>query len=777
MSLEINNNNDQDDNNNQSNGRIEINRIEKEFNYDPNNNNNEPKIQDDHHNLNHKTIHSDSLYYPDPIRSWLNEDANLAVRVRNVCLTYGSGQKTTCVLNNLSISVPVGSIYGLLGPSGCGKTSLLGVISGLFRPESGLVRVYGSPPGTQGSGVPDSGLGYMPQDTSLHTDLTIYENLWYFGRLFFLPPAVLNKRIDFLVTLLEMPEPNRLVSTLSGGQQRRVSLACAIIHKPRLAILDEPTCGVDPVLCHKIWQLLNKFSKEDKMTIIITTHYIEECRKASMVGFMRAGEVLEEDTPSNLTARYQTPKLEEIFYKICFSQKRRNTILSRRMSTQSPTLAPDDKQRDYVSPYKSYRSTYPIHSFFSSIYTLTWRYMLQSLRSPVYLLLLFIFPVSSLVIMDICVGRSPFDVPVGWVVADTPDYLGSHVKEENFSEAFFTHQVPYYPDVLYNAIDHHVLDIIKYPNLDDALADVRNGKLTSVLHMKQHFSTAFHERADMFSGKDVDNATISRGTIWLYADFVDKFMVTTVSASVEFALLKVFNVTAPAYNLTYHQRALPVQLGEIDEGGLANIYEINLSSFLVPGLIIASTFACSFAISSLALIAEVEDKIFVRNFSAGLTSSQIIFSQLISRFIFFSINGVVFLAVSVYLLGIPCRSTPIIPILIIWVQVIAGCSAGVFFGAAFPKFESALYVSLFTFGLVTAFSGLFWPPEAIPYYMKTFSFLSPFTESVVALRKVMAQFGISFSKVVLPGMITSICWITFFDVGAIYILKRRKFST
>ena len=119
---------------------------------------------------------------------------------------------------------------------------------GCIKPESGKITVFGYKPGSKESGVPGPGVGFMPQEVSLHDDLTIEEMLTYFGRLYFIPPKQLNQRIDSLLNILDLPEKTRLVGHLSGGQKRRVSFASALIHRPRLLILDEPTVGVDPVL-------------------------------------------------------------------------------------------------------------------------------------------------------------------------------------------------------------------------------------------------------------------------------------------------------------------------------------------------------------------------------------------------------------------------------------------------------------------------------------------------------------------------------------------------
>lgn len=174
--------------------------------------------------------------------------ATHAVEVRNVDLTYGFGIKTNVVLTGMNINVPAGQVYALIGPSGCGKTSILRCIMGFLEPDAGQIRVFGRKPADGKSCIPGKDLGYMPQDVSLNTNLTVYEMMRYFGKIFLLNKQQLQERIQHLIEILEIPEGDRYISTLSGGQQRRVSFACAVIHKPKLAILDEPTVGVDPMI-------------------------------------------------------------------------------------------------------------------------------------------------------------------------------------------------------------------------------------------------------------------------------------------------------------------------------------------------------------------------------------------------------------------------------------------------------------------------------------------------------------------------------------------------
>uniref|UniRef100_A0A1A9ZUT0 ABC transporter domain-containing protein n=1 Tax=Glossina pallidipes TaxID=7398 RepID=A0A1A9ZUT0_GLOPL len=173
--------------------------------------------------------------------------------------------------------------YGLLGASGCGKTTLLSCIVGRRRLNSGEIWVLGGRPGSRGSGVPGPRIGYMPQEVALYGEFTMRETLIYFGMIADMSRRDVEDRTEFLLKLLNLPNGSKFVKNLSGGQQRRMSLAAALLHEPELLILDEPTVGVDPVLRQSIWDHLVDITKNGNTTVIITTHYIDECAQAHVV--------------------------------------------------------------------------------------------------------------------------------------------------------------------------------------------------------------------------------------------------------------------------------------------------------------------------------------------------------------------------------------------------------------------------------------------------------------------------------------------------------------
>ena len=235
-----------------------------------------------------------------------------AVECRALERGYGSLE----VLRGLDMEVGAGSIYGLLGPSGCGKTTLLKVLLGRLVPWGGTALALGSAPGEPGAPVPGPAVGYAPQELALYEDLSISETLRFHGRLQLLEPAQIAQREAWLLDFLDLPDPERVIGKLSGGQKRRVSLAVALLHEPQLLLLDEPTVGVDPELRARLWDHLRTIA-DGGTAVILTTHYIDEAAQADTVGLMRNGRLLAEDAPQALMELHGHVSLEQTFLLLC----------------------------------------------------------------------------------------------------------------------------------------------------------------------------------------------------------------------------------------------------------------------------------------------------------------------------------------------------------------------------------------------------------------------------------------------------------------------------
>jgi len=228
--------------------------------------------------------------------------------IRTEGLTKRFGRLTA--VQELALEVKRGEIYGLIGPNGSGKTTTMRLLCGLLRPDGGTSWVVGYR-------VPDfhilHRIGYMPQENAVYPDLTVQENLCFFGRLQGLSRAAVRARADEVLKLVELVEKRaELARNLSGGMQRRLSLAVALIHQPELLLLDEPTAGVDPDLRALFWDYFKQLARGG-ITILISTHYLEEASRCTSVGLMSQGQLLGEGTPQELEAAAHAKTLEEAF--------------------------------------------------------------------------------------------------------------------------------------------------------------------------------------------------------------------------------------------------------------------------------------------------------------------------------------------------------------------------------------------------------------------------------------------------------------------------------
>ncbi len=225
------------------------------------------------------------------------------IRARQLSKRFGDHT----VFSDLDLSVVRGQIYALIGPSGSGKTTLIRILCGLLRPDEGRVSVLGWE-------VPNfriqPQIGYMPQETALYSDLTVMQNLAFFGELYDLPRKQARERAEELLELLRLERTREQnVATLSGGMKRRVSLIASLLHKPRLLFLDEPTVGLDPELRNALWDHFHELSQQD-VTLLVTTHHMDEATRCDSVGVLNQGRMLAEGAADTLLERTGADSLE-----------------------------------------------------------------------------------------------------------------------------------------------------------------------------------------------------------------------------------------------------------------------------------------------------------------------------------------------------------------------------------------------------------------------------------------------------------------------------------
>lgn len=218
-----------------------------------------------------------------------------ALELNNLTRRFGD----FVAVNNVSLQIKQGAIYGFLGPNGSGKSTTIRMLCGLLEPTSGSGKVLGLDIAKDSEALKQK-IGYMSQKFSLYDDLSVIENLRFYAGLYSLSSEQMKKRIGEMLALSGLEKrQHELVATLSGGWKQRLALACSILHNPPVLFLDEPTGGVDPVSRRMFWEIIYDLSVQGT-TVMVTTHFMDEAEHCDEIGFIFEGNLIASDTPDNL---------------------------------------------------------------------------------------------------------------------------------------------------------------------------------------------------------------------------------------------------------------------------------------------------------------------------------------------------------------------------------------------------------------------------------------------------------------------------------------------
>ena len=233
---------------------------------------------------------------------------NVAVEIRELTRRFG----TLTAVDQLSLQIAAGEVFGLLGPNGSGKTTTIRMLCGLLEPTSGGATVAG----VDVTAAPEqvkARIGYMSQKFGLYEDLTVAENLDFYAGIYGLTPAQRRARAQELLGYLGLERrATQLAATLSGGWKQRLALACAMLHRPALLFLDEPTAGVDPAARRAFWRTIHEIAKTGT-TVLVTTHYMDEAERCDRLGMMSGGRLIALGAPAEVATQVGGQTLEDAF--------------------------------------------------------------------------------------------------------------------------------------------------------------------------------------------------------------------------------------------------------------------------------------------------------------------------------------------------------------------------------------------------------------------------------------------------------------------------------
>ncbi|XP_072155467.1 ABC transporter G family member 20 isoform X2 [Bemisia tabaci] len=726
-----------------------------------------------------------------------------AVSVRHAFKHYGSKKNPNHVLSNLNMTVGKGTIYGLLGASGCGKTTLLSCIVGRRRLNTGEIYVLGGKPGTKGSGVPGKRVGYMPQEIALYGEFSIAETMKYFGWIFGMETSEINDRLQFLLNFLDLPSQSRLVKNLSGGQQRRVSFAVALMHDPELLILDEPTVGVDPLLRQSIWNHLVQITKDGNKTVIITTHYIEEARQAHTIGLMRSGRLLAEESPQVLLSMYGCQSLEEVFLKLSRNQGNDNTNIPEINMSNNISLATLGwgKKDVYVSEESGViglnfhqskeiliqdqsNGHYDVNgkkmemmgepaadcddcSACCNLTTkgktraLLQKNFLRMWRNVGVMLFIFVLPVMQVILFCLAIGRDPTGLHLA-IVNHEMDFNSSYCPIN--TNCTFSYLSCRYLNSLPN--DTIIQD--HYRDVESAIQAVKVGDAWGALYFTDNFTDALVAR--MVLGRDADTETLDQSEIRVWLDMSNQQIGLMLNRDLQISYRDFAQDLLTSCDQNPKLADIPIQFKEPIYGS----NDPSFTDFVAPGVILTIVFFLAVALTSSALIIERMEGLLDRSWVAGVTPLEILFSHVITQFVVMVGQTALVLIFMIAVFGVECKGNLVLVVILTILQGLCGMCFGFVISAICELERNAIQLALGSFYPTLLLSGVIWPVEGMPIILRYISLCLPLTMATTSLRSILTRGWNLLEPDVYMGFISTITWIILFLSVSMAVLKFKR---
>ncbi|XP_050449828.1 ABC transporter G family member 23-like isoform X2 [Cataglyphis hispanica] len=696
-----------------------------------------------------------------------------AVIVRNAVKFYVPEKP---ILNGLNMTVPKGTIYGLLGASGCGKTTLLSCVVGVKHIDTGEIWVLGGKPGQQGSGIPGPRVGYMPQEIGLVGEFSMSGALYYFGRINGLEDEEIETRQKFLSELLQLPPANHLVKNMSGGQQRRVSFAAAMIHCPELLILDEPTVGMDPILSNNIWIYLTKITKEEGITVLITTHYIQEAKDSNVIGLMRSGKLLAESSPQELLERFQCSSLEEAFLGLCQAQN--SMMLAGASQVVEPIKNTEDdachqeedsykRMKDRIAEYKA-RLAYKV-SPTRRFKALMGKNAIQFFRFYSGIIFAVIFPLLQISSFFIGVGGDPKNLKIGIInhEAGNCDYgnnIGSVLyDEENFSCHFSNLSCRFL-----HGYGDSIAEQKFYDDMSDATHDIRDGELVGVMYFHHNFSEALQRRTEDFVNARTED--IVSGKIDVFLDMGDMQIG-------QYMEKKLYERFFEIYKDVLKECKYPPKFGNIPirfEDAVYSDMDHGYDYFVAPSFIMILLFFLSTTVSTSLIITDRSEGVWDRSLVQGVKNGEILLAHILTQTSLVIIHVTLTMILFFPIWDLVCEGSYILVFFIMFLSGLTGLMYGFFISVTCKDHTMANYASTGSFFPLIIISASIWPIEGMPDVLRYFSYCTPTTLPSIALRAVIFKGYALDKEEVFTGVLVSCAYISMLFIFVLIGLKLKS---
>ncbi len=406
-----------------------------------------------------------------------DENATTAIEARNLTMRFGD----FVAVDDVSFRIARGEIFGFLGSNGCGKTTTMKMLTGLLQSSSGQAWLFGSEVDAQ-SIETRRRVGYMSQSFSLYTELTVRQNLVLHARLFSVPEAEIPARVAEMGERFDLTAiMDALPDALPMGQRQRLSLAVAMVHRPEMLILDEPTSGVDPVARDGFWRILVELSRRDGVTIFISTHFMNEAGRCDRISLMHAGRVLVSDAPDVLVAKRGVDTLEDAFIGYLEDAERDNVSTAPATAVLTPASSPEEAAHPPVQA-----RGFDIRRMFSYVR----REALELRRDPIRATLALVGSIMLMLIMGYGINMDVEDLTFAVMDRDQTSVSRNYTLEISGSR-YFIEQRP----------------IADYEDLDRRM---RSGELTLAMEIPPGFARDVARGRPVEIGAWIDGAMPQR---------------------------------------------------------------------------------------------------------------------------------------------------------------------------------------------------------------------------------------------------------------------------
>ncbi|XP_039314463.1 ABC transporter G family member 20-like [Solenopsis invicta] len=671
-----------------------------------------------------------------------------AVVVRKAIMHYGKKQ----VLNGLNMTISRGTIYGLLGASGCGKTTMLSCIVGIRYFDSGELWVLGGTPGNKDFGIPGPRVGYMPQDIALVKEFSVSNAFYYFGRINGLDDKEIEAKLTFFSKLLQLPPLNHLVKNMSGGEQRRVSFASALIHNPELLILDEPTVGLDPNLRKDIWDYLKKLTQEKGVTVLISTHYIHETAEANKIGLMRHGKLLAESAPCDLLTQFHCMSLEDVFLKLCKEQNKANERYRRLSEVTSNNVLYQDRYRptEGISECKTNPKRHV--SRLKRLKALLSKNGIHFLRNYPSLILAIWISIFQAILYVMAFGEDPKGINIGIVNKEA----GNCEFNSNYSKVWNDGKTCHFVNLSCRFLHSFDNSIAKkeYVDFSEAKFDVKNRKLYGATYFNQNFSESLQKRLE--EGNFVSDSVLYGSEIQVYLDMSDGVIGPIIQKKLLDCFTKFFEDVMRDCGYSTKLANLPI----IFEDPVYGRNDSNYKDFTIPSSILSFAFFLAIALSTNLINSDRLEGIWDRSIAQGVRTEEILLSHILIQSFIVVIHTILLMLIF-FGWRVDCKGSIFVVILLVFLNGFCGLMCGFVISVLCNNYMMSGFCTTGSFVLLLVLNGSFWPLEGMPKFLRWFSNATPITLSSTSIRAIIYKGSSIIEWQVLIGFFTSLGWISF----------------